>query len=71
MYAAALHRQQPRLYEHVDQFVAVSESTAVHLRDLGLPPSLTATLPNFMPKSGAFLGIARRRRESSRSPPVA
>ena len=49
VYAAALHRQQPRLYEHVDQFVAVSEATAKRLRDLGLPPSLTATLPNFMP----------------------
>ena len=52
VYAAALHRQQPRLYEHVDQFVAVSESTAGHLRDLGLPASLTATLPNFMPNDG-------------------
>jgi len=52
VYAAALHRQQPRLYEHVDQFVAVSEATAVHLRDLGLPASLTATLPNFMPNDG-------------------
>jgi glycosyltransferase involved in cell wall biosynthesis len=50
VYAAALRRQQPRLYEHVDQFVAVSEATARRLRDLGLPPSLTATLPNFMPK---------------------
>ena len=49
VYAAALHRQQPRLYEHVDQFVAVSDSTASHLRDLGLPASLTATLPNFVP----------------------
>ena len=52
VYAAALHRQQPRLYEHVDQFVAVSESTARHLRDLGLPASLTATLPNFIPNHG-------------------
>jgi glycosyltransferase involved in cell wall biosynthesis len=52
VYAAALHRQQPRLYEHVDQFVAVSESTAAHLRDLGLPASLTATLPNFIPDDG-------------------
>ena len=52
VYAAALHRQQPRLYEHVDQFVAVSDATAAHLRDLGLPASLTATLPNFMPDDG-------------------
>lgn len=53
VYAAALHQQQARLYEHVDRFVAVSGSTAAHLRDLGLPASLTATLPNFMP-SDAF-----------------
>jgi glycosyltransferase involved in cell wall biosynthesis len=52
VYAAGLHRQQPRLYEHVDQFVAVSESTTAHLRDLGLPASLIATLPNFIPDDG-------------------
>ncbi|HJS92890.1 MAG TPA: glycosyltransferase, partial [Solirubrobacteraceae bacterium] len=49
VYAIALRRQQPRLLEHVDQFVAVSDALAAHLRDLGLPTSLTATLPNFMP----------------------
>ena len=49
VYGAGLRRQQPRLFEHVDQFVAVSEALARHLRDLGLPSSLTATLPNFMP----------------------
>ena len=32
--------------------MAVSESTAAHLRDLGLPASLTATLPNFIPDDG-------------------
>lgn len=58
VYAAALHRQQPRLYEHVDQFVAVSEASAHRLRDLGLPPSLIATLPNFMPKD-AFASESR------------
>lgn len=51
VYAAALRRQQPRLFEHVDQFVAVSEALASHLRDLGLPASLTATLPNFIPQT--------------------
>jgi glycosyltransferase involved in cell wall biosynthesis len=51
VYAAALRRQQPRLFEHVDQFVAVSDALAARLRDLGLPASLTATLPNFMPMS--------------------
>ena len=49
VYAVALRRQQPRILEHVDQFVAVSEALSGRLRDLGLPPSLTATLPNFMP----------------------
>ncbi len=49
VYAAALRRQQPGLLEHVDQFVAVSDALAAHLRDLGLPSSLTATLPNFIP----------------------
>jgi len=49
VYAVALHRQQPRLVEHVDRFVAVSDALAAHLRDLGLPASLTATLPNFLP----------------------
>ncbi|MGN6870401.1 MAG: glycosyltransferase family 4 protein [Solirubrobacteraceae bacterium] len=49
VYAIALRRQHPRIFEHVDQFVAVSDALAGHLRDLGLPPSLTATLPNFMP----------------------
>lgn len=51
VYAAALRRQQPQLFEHVDQFVAVSEALAIHLRDLGLPASLTATLPNFIPQT--------------------
>jgi glycosyltransferase involved in cell wall biosynthesis len=51
VYAVGLRRQQPRLLEHVDQFVAVSEALAAHLRDLGLPASLTATLPNFMPSA--------------------
>ncbi len=58
VYAAALHRQQPRLYEHVDQFITVSDATAKRLRDLGLPPSLTATLPNFMPND-AFAPASR------------
>jgi glycosyltransferase involved in cell wall biosynthesis len=49
VYALALRRQQPPLFEHVDRFVAVSDALAAHLRDLGLPSSLTATLPNFLP----------------------
>ena len=50
VYAIALRRQQPPLFDHVDRFVAVSEALASRLRDLGLPSSLTATLPNFMPE---------------------
>jgi glycosyltransferase involved in cell wall biosynthesis len=49
VYAAGLLRQQPHLLEHVDQFVAVSGALASQLRDLGLPASLIATLPNFIP----------------------
>ena len=50
VYATGLWRQQPQLFEHVDRFVAVSEALANRLRDLGLPASLTATLPNFVPQ---------------------
>jgi len=49
VYALALRRQQPPLFDHVDQFIAVSDALASHLRDLGLPSPLTATLPNFLP----------------------
>jgi glycosyltransferase involved in cell wall biosynthesis len=49
VYAAALHRQQPRLFEHGDCLVAVSETQAARLRELGLPAEKTLTLPNFVP----------------------
>jgi len=58
VYAVALRTQEPRLLEHVDQFVAVSEAVAAHLRDLGLPASLTATLPNFIPDEDVAAGSA-------------
>ncbi len=61
VYAVGLRRQQPALLEHVDQFVAVSEAVAAHLRDSGLPASLTATLPNFMPND-EFATESRARR---------
>lgn len=51
VYAAALHRQQPQLYRHVDRFVAVSRAAAQRLYELGLPPERTATLSNFVPDS--------------------
>ena len=58
VYALALRGQQPRLLEHVDQFVAVSDALAAQLRDLGLPPSLSATLPNFIPDDELAAGSA-------------
>ncbi len=47
VYAAGLHRQQPRLFEHVDRFVVVSAATADRLQWLGLPAGSSVTLPNF------------------------
>src|SRR5205807_1582861 len=49
VYAAGLHRQQPRLYEHTDRFVTVAEAHAARLHELGLPADRTVTLPNFVP----------------------
>jgi glycosyltransferase involved in cell wall biosynthesis len=58
VYAIALRDQQPRLLEHVDRFVAVSDALAAQLRDLGLPPALSATLPNFVPHDELAAGSA-------------
>ena len=52
VYAAGLHRQQPRLYEYVDRFVAVSDATATRLVELGLPAGAAVTLPNFVLPEG-------------------
>jgi glycosyltransferase involved in cell wall biosynthesis len=49
VYAAALHRQQPGLFEYSDRFVAVSEAHGARLRELGLPGEKTRALPNFVP----------------------
>jgi glycosyltransferase involved in cell wall biosynthesis len=49
VYAAALHRQQPLLFEHSDRFVAVGEAHGARLRELGLPGAKTVTLANFVP----------------------
>jgi glycosyltransferase involved in cell wall biosynthesis len=48
VYGVGLHRQQHRLYEHVDRFIAVSRATAARLQWLGLPPDRTVALPNFV-----------------------
>ncbi len=49
VYAYALSRQQPRLFEHADRFVAVSDRHRRTLEQLGLPGNRTVTLPNFVP----------------------
>jgi glycosyltransferase involved in cell wall biosynthesis len=59
VYAAALHRQQPRLLEHADAIVAVSQATAARLTELGLPAERLSVLPNFVraaERSGAQNG---------------
>lgn len=48
VYAAALHRQQPRLLQYADAVVTVSEATAARLERLGLPEGRAAVLPNFV-----------------------
>jgi glycosyltransferase involved in cell wall biosynthesis len=58
VYAAGLHRQQPRLYEHADRFVVVSDATAARLTELGLPGGRMLTLPNFVP-AAAFAADTR------------
>lgn len=53
VYAIALHRQQPRLLEHADVVVVVSEAHGARLRELGLPHEADVrTLPNFVPADG-------------------
>ena len=49
VYAAALSRQQPSLFEHSDGFVVVSQAHGARLRELGLPGGKSVTLPNFVP----------------------
>jgi glycosyltransferase involved in cell wall biosynthesis len=51
VYAAALHRQQPLLYEYVDRFVVLSDASGARLAELGLPSDRAVTLPNFIPAS--------------------
>lgn len=48
VYAVGLSRQQPRLLEHVERFIAVSQAHRARLEELGLPGERTATLPNFI-----------------------
>jgi len=48
VYAAGLRVAQPRLFEHADRFVAVSEATRDRLVELGLPAARAVALPNFV-----------------------
>ncbi len=49
VYAGALHRQQPHLFEHSDRFIALSEAHRARLRELGLPGEKAVALSNFVP----------------------
>lgn len=51
VYAAGLYRQQPRLFDHSDQFVVLSAAHGARLRELGLPGDKTTLLANFVPES--------------------
>jgi glycosyltransferase involved in cell wall biosynthesis len=46
LYAAGLARQQPRLLEHADALVAVSEALAAQLAAFGIPRARMSVLPN-------------------------
>ena len=48
VYAVALARQQPRLLEHADRIVVLSEGHGRLLRAHGLPPERVTVLPNFV-----------------------
>jgi hypothetical protein len=49
VYAAALARQQPLVFESVDRFVAPSRYAAGQLALLGLPAERTVVLPHYLP----------------------
>jgi glycosyltransferase involved in cell wall biosynthesis len=51
VYAAALHRQQPHLFECSDRFITVSHAHGNRLIELGLPAAKARTLPNFIPSA--------------------
>ncbi len=54
VYAAALSRQQPHLFDHSDRFITLSVAHGNRLRELGLPAEKVVTLPNFIPR-GRFV----------------
>jgi glycosyltransferase involved in cell wall biosynthesis len=48
VYAAGLSLQQPRLFEHADRFIVLSEGTGARQLELGLPAERTTVLGNFV-----------------------
>jgi glycosyltransferase involved in cell wall biosynthesis len=58
VYAAGLHRQQPRLFDSADRFVVLSNATGARMHELGLPAERTQVLGNFVP-SGSFASTSR------------
>jgi glycosyltransferase involved in cell wall biosynthesis len=50
VYAAALARQQPHLFDQSDRFITLSVAHGNRLRELGLPAEKAVTLPNFIPR---------------------
>jgi glycosyltransferase involved in cell wall biosynthesis len=50
-YAVGLRRQQPRLFEHAQRFVVLSQAHGARLAELGLPGERATTLPNFIPQA--------------------
>jgi glycosyltransferase involved in cell wall biosynthesis len=56
VYAVGLHTQQPRLFEHADRFIAVSDAQSRRLFELGLPRESTYTLNNFVPRANFARG---------------
>jgi glycosyltransferase involved in cell wall biosynthesis len=51
VYAAALNRQQPRMYDNVDRFLVLSDASGARLEELGLPSERATALPNFVAAS--------------------
>ncbi len=47
-YAAGLHLQQPRLLEHADRIVVLSQGTGARMAELGLPWDCTHVLGNYI-----------------------
>jgi glycosyltransferase involved in cell wall biosynthesis len=51
VYALALNRQQPRLFEHSDRLIVLSRAHRAVLERLGLPAEKAVTVPNFIPRA--------------------